>query len=209
MDYEEVKANIDLNLKIFLLPTSTIFRSFYSSLVGRNTHISWSEIPIFHQDILSFLHNSIEKTKKPKNKIKRETLARICFTCNGIGWMKGVRLLDYWAKYLLADVCLLHSLVRHETKVNVWEVGPLTQSKQNGFVKGPHTVDKIEATTLANLVKKKNACKNKKYVLLGDITFLAAALKASLWDISGFTDLMRWISSLQIHWRTIHILLQI
>jgi hypothetical protein len=101
--------------------------------------------------------------------------------------MKGV----LGSKYLLADVCLLHSLVRHETKVNVWEVGPLTQRKQNGFVKGTHTVDKIEETTLANLVKK-NSCKN-------DITFLAAALKASLWDISGFTDLMRWISSLQIH----------
>jgi hypothetical protein len=49
--------------------------------------------------------------------------------------------------------------------------------------------------TLANLVKKRK--EKKKKMLVGDITFLAAALKASLWDISGFTDLMRWISSLQ------------
>ena len=35
--------------------------------------------------------------------------------------------------YLLADVCLLHCLVGHETKVNVWKVGPLpthTQKKK-------------------------------------------------------------------------------
>jgi len=53
--------------------------------------------------------------------------------------------------------------------------------------------------TLANLVKKKTLRKNTKICWWGDITFLAAALKASLWDISGFTDLMRWISSLKIH----------
>jgi len=31
-----------------------------------------------------------------------------------------------------------------------------------------------------------------------DLTFFAAALKASLWLISGFPALIRWISSLQI-----------
>jgi len=31
--------------------------------------------------------------------------------------------------YLLAHICLLHSLIRHETKVNVWEVGPLSHRK--------------------------------------------------------------------------------
>lgn len=37
-----------------------------------------------------------------------------------------------------------------------------------------------------------------KALIFLDLTFFAAALKASLWLISGFPALIRWISSLQI-----------
>lgn len=147
MGYKEVKLhrsqleNCSPTTTISIPCTSFLLPFF---LVGRNTHISWSEIPIFHQDVLSFLHTNksiflIKKKKKKRKERKEKCLTSI--TCNGYDRM-------IWKKYLLANVCLLHSLVRHETKVNVWEVGPLTQRKQNGFVKGPHTVDRFEETTI-------------------------------------------------------------
>jgi len=40
--------------------------------------------------------------------------------------------------YLLAHICLLHSLIRHETKVDVWEVGPLTH-------KARHTSEQVQS----------------------------------------------------------------
>jgi hypothetical protein len=45
---------------------------------------------------------------------------------------------------------------------------------------------------------KKGALEKKDIGFFLDLTFFAAALKASLWLISGFPALIRWISSLQI-----------
>lgn len=93
-------------------------------LVGWNTNISWSIKPIFHhENLLSFLNIS---NQRHINKTDSEIKVRdgyICIICLKHFARSGFMIDNF---YLLAHSCLLHSLIRHETKVDVREVGPLT-----------------------------------------------------------------------------------
>jgi len=51
---------------------------------------------------------------------------------------------------------------------------------------------------IENNLKWENVPKRVRFRISLDLTFFAAALKASLWLISGFPALIRWISSLKI-----------
>lgn len=53
------------------------------------------------------------------------------------------------SSFLLAHVCLLRSsLVRHETKVNVWKVGPILSSCTEGFSMGYIRIHRLDALDL-------------------------------------------------------------
>ena len=82
-------------------------------LVRGDTDIGRSKEAIFHEYVLSFLQMfKIQKKKKKKKTQRRKSQA-------GRQRERGCQ------KYLLAHVSLLHRLIRHESKVNVREMGPL------------------------------------------------------------------------------------
>lgn len=116
-------------------------------------------------------------------------------------------------------------MIWHESKVDMRKVRPLQQQQphqtsiqKGGCIDPYHAVledretlatstNKGTSKTLESVDQTRNPREKEKD--LGDegeredrrkpLTFLAAALKASLCEMSGLTALMRWISSLQSH----------